>query len=337
MYKPISEVLKEIPDDFDRASYIANLAVDKAMDAAFGGISFDTKIINTDTLGIGAGEHPYQHFEVAKLCHLIRNHTLLRTLIFEGWLTDLALGFEQETKSSLLTLVTFSFFNDVKNKSEDEDVQSFVMRPETIDAYIFMIAYLNALTNGRFNYNAFLEDVKFLTGEILSKFPRSDGVKREFGNANYVISNALTNSIDFSHNFQISKGKVIATNSDTTLQYEDYKGPVTAVDTHLMQKLLDLGCFTCDENIIINNYNIKLDLKKIGDNLPEILERIFSEALALDAVQTKERENAYKEIEIKLGDEGYADFLQRLTTERVERQQSSPSPTISSNGNQIEL
>jgi hypothetical protein len=329
MYSPISKVFEGIPDNFDNKSYLKTMVADRNMSIDFGGISVDSSIISRLRYSGDGDADLYKRFEVSKYSHLI-DHFRINTL---GWLTDLALGFEKETKSSLLTVVTHRFY--VKNI---KDVNSVINNQETIGAYIFMFAYLNALTNGEFNYKAFLEDVKFLTGEILSKFPESDGVKREFGNANYVISKALTNSIDFYHRFKISEGGVSTDPTNPAFTYKNSKGEeFTAIDTHLMRILLDLGCFTCNEKAIAeNNYSVitekdqlEFNLDKIGDNLEEILKYLVEKALELEKDQRQERLNAYEEIRSNLGKEGFADFLKRLTAERV-KPQPPPSEIINS-------
>jgi hypothetical protein len=73
--------------------------------------------------------------------------------------------------------------------------------------------------------------------------------------------------------------------------------------------------------------NIKFDLKKIEQNLEEILKYLVEKALELEKDQRQERFNAYEEIRSNLGKEGFADFLERLTAERVKTQQK-PSESL---------
>jgi len=331
MYNPISNVYKRIPALLKEGScnniVVSTVTVpDSAVvnvdkDMVPGGIHVNVDKINKDD--------PYQHFEISKYNHVI-NHWRVNNFD-QGWLTDLALGFEKETKSSLLTVATYMFFNYVKNI---KDVNSVIDNQETIGAYIFMIAYLNALTNGEFNYKAFIKDVKFLSGTVLQRFPDSVELKEAFGNANYVISKALTNSIDFYHRFKISEGEVIATSDE--YNYKDSKGEFTAIDTHLMQKLLDLGCFTCDEDAIAENNDsviteknqLEFNLDTIGDNLKEILGYIVKKALALEKDQRQERLDAYERMREQWGDVAYAKLIEELIEETAALQ---PPPSKSVN------
>jgi len=335
MYNPISNVYKRIPALLEGGSCnnivvsrvkVPNSAVvnvDK--DMVPGGIHVNASMINTN---------PYQLFEISKYNHLLIAHLSVNDFDQgwltdgQGWLTDLALGFEKETKSSLLTVATYMFY--VKNI---KDVKSVIDNQETIGAYILMIAYLNALTNGEFNYKAFIKDVKFLSGTVLQRFPDSVELKEAFGNANYVISKALTNSIDFYHRFKISEGEVIATSDE--YNYKDSKGEFTAIDTHLMQKLLDLGCFTCDEKAIAENNDsviteknqLEFHLDTIGDNLKKILKYIVKKALELEKDQRQERLDAYERMREKFGDK-WEIFIKTLTAETAELQQTSPSKSV---------
>jgi hypothetical protein len=211
---------------------------------------------------------------------------------------------------------------------------------ENIGKYIFVIAYLNALTNGRFDYTAFLKDVEFLQ----NIFPNPEELPEEFRDPKKLISIALSNSIQFLL-LTYSSPRDIHGSSPREINapaYQDHKGrPLISIDVHLMKKLLELGCCTYNKRIRVGGYinrdDVEFNLIEIERKLPEILERIVSEALALDEVQKEERKNAYKEIKFKLGKEGYADLLERLTEERVELQKQPPPPTISSNRTQIQL
>ena len=141
----------------------------------------------------------------------------------------------------------------------------------------------------------------------------------------YLISKALANSIDFYNRFKISEGEVIATSDE--YNYKDSKGEFTAIDTHLMQKLLDLGCFTCNEGITLEMDNIKFDLKKIEQNLEEILKYLVEKALELEKDQKQERLDAYERMREKFGDQ-WEIFIKTLTAETAALQQTSPSASL---------
>lgn len=237
--------------------------------------------------------------KITQLKHLIDNHNLLSVYapfyvyLSSGWSTDFVIaGFEQETKESLLKLTLASFNNYINSL----DVSLAKNKSEQISTYIFMVAYLNTIRNGEFNYNVFFRDIEFLSNKVLDKFKVEDEAFKKLYKPISIICNALPSSVDFITRYEIDNGKIKNVNKEE-LRYKDINGnEIISVSTKLMEKFFQLKYLTVD-NIGDSRKKLQLKLKENPKVLEEILSYVFCEAFAIENSQRTIRKDVDTKIE----------------------------------------
>lgn len=311
MHKSIEEVFEQIKNwtQEDISDYLNKITADEGL--VTGGASrLAMKIMylpNNDFL------------EATMLDHITRVHKLsdVKALI-SGWMTDLALGFAQKTKESLLKL-TLASFNDYINTI---NIRLAKVGSEKIGTYIFMVAYLNTIRdgelNGEFSYDAFFSDVEFLSNKVLGRFKMADEKLQKKYNPFSIICNALSNAVDFASKYTIDAEKI---NDGKIPKHSDINGKnIPSVDSILMQQMFACKLLLSKKMFYLlpekkrpSKYaekgDVLFNLNINPEQLNTILSNVFTYAFALDKVQQGQRLEVYKRIKESMSPEEYYNLL----------------------------